>query len=77
MPTYPEQNSKSISTAISYNPNIPVMHRINGFSLEQNGWTSIGQNAYAKDGEVVKYDGVYWTSNGERVNFIEEIKPKK
>lgn len=60
----------------SFNPNIPVVHRINGFTLLANGFTCKGKD-YVKSDLLVSYDGVYWTSNGERVNFIEEIKPKK
>jgi len=70
---YPEKKTESLS----FHPNIPEVHSINGFALQQRGWVNIGQNTYAKDGETIQYDGVYWNYNGKRITFFEDLSDKK
>ena len=78
-PEYPEKKTQTTSTSKEsmFSPNIPVVHSINGFELQQRGWVNIGQNAYAKDGETIQYDGVYFNYNGRRVVFFEDLENNK
>jgi len=72
-PEYPEKKTESISIGSG----LPVVHSINGFSLEQKGWINVGKNTYKKRGKTISYDGVYWSYNGKRVQFFEDLKDKK
>lgn len=57
----------------TFNPNLPVVHSINGALLVRDGWLRIGSE-YNKDGYVIKYDGVHWKLGTERVQFMEDLK---
>jgi hypothetical protein len=48
---------------------------ISGYYFEKHGWMRDG-TTYTKGEDVVKYDGVYWTLNGERVEDISELEIK-
>lgn len=58
---------------IGFNPSIPVVHSINSYLLEKEGWKRSG-STYTKDGKEIIYDGVYFKQNGERIEFLEDIK---
>lgn len=60
----------------SFNPSIPEVHSISGSSLQQEGWVRNG-STYTKDGSKITYDGVTWLFNGNKVEFMEQLKPKK
>ena len=72
-PEYPEKTTVSFTLESG----LPTVHSINGFALQQRGWENIGGNTYEKEGERINYDGVYWTYNGERVQFFENLNNKK
>ena len=67
MPEYPKQETVTLGSGL------PEVHSINGFELQQRGWKSLGNSVYEKDGVHLKYDGVYWNWNGQRVQFFEDI----
>lgn len=57
----------------SFNPNLPEVHSINGYSLEKEGWVKNG-SMYSRDGDTLTYDGVYWKLNNRPVQFMEDLK---
>lgn len=78
MPEFPEKKSESISTAQSFilGDGLPVVVHISTFALVKAGWERMG-TTYKKDGQVLKYDGVYWMLDGKQVEFMEDLKKQK
>ncbi len=58
---------------IGFNPKLPIVHSINSYLLEKEGWKRSG-STYTKDGMEIKYDGVHWKINGKKVvQFLEDL----
>lgn len=59
----------------TFNPNIPRVNSLNSYLLEKEGWKRMG-STYKKGQDTLVFDGVYWLFNGQRVDFLHEIKNK-
>ena len=74
-----------IEKNIPLGSNIPVVHSISGSALMKMGWILFGRETkgqsiiaiYKKDEDEIRYDGVHWDYNGERVQFLEDLKQDK
>jgi len=60
-----------------FNPQIHVVVSISGYRLQADGWVK-EKGVYKKDGMELIYEGDGWVLNGsrEKIQFMEEIKPK-
>ncbi len=71
-----------IKRDISFGANVPEVHSISGSALMKMGWILFGREIkgqsivaiYKKGEEEIRYDGVYWTLNGNRIQFLEDLK---
>lgn len=58
---------------IGFNPKLPIVHSINSYILEKEGWKRNG-STYTKEGKEIKYDGVHFKYNGQVIEFLDDIK---
>jgi hypothetical protein len=53
---------------------------LSSYTLISNGFKKDGNSCYKRGGDIVKYDGVYWYCNGEKLteeNYEEKIFDKR
>ncbi len=69
-----EKSSTHSSTKyqISIGNNIPVWHSLSGNWLQSNGWTRVG-NEYHKEGNILRYDGVYFKMGQVKFQWVEQL----
>ena len=84
MPEFPnpETNSDNGNKVVGFNMNVPVVHSISSTALFGQGWILFdretkGQSIiaiYKKGDNEIRYNGTHWTQNGQRIQFMEDIK---
>lgn len=78
MPDFPEKPTDTIGSGSAYvfGGGIPVVRSINGYQLGKLEWEHQVGNTYTKNGNTIRYDGVYWYFNDRVIEYIENI-PKE